>query len=320
MTRYVTPNCFLLTGADGYVGRHLSARLRARGQVVGLSRSGRAGIACDLRDLRAVGELARALRPTCIVHAAGLMDLAACERSPDAAYDTNVTTTLNLLRAWPGVPLLYVSTEYVFSGTDGWYQESSPVAPRTAYGRSKMCAEATGHLLAGGAFTSIRVSTLYDETATFIRFLSGELVAGRQVDCLTNAYYSPTFVDDFAAAFIRLIDTPARPSVVHVAGPRTSRYEFARQYARAFGFDERLIRPAQLPADNRFLSPDLSLATPLAATTLGFVPTDHAVALSQIAQRGDQDRRAEPAVLRFPRPNAQSHRQGATTTPVSCFS
>ena len=94
----------------------------------------------------------------------------------------------------------------------------------------------------------------------------------------------------------------------------------ARQYARAFGFDERLIRPAQLPADNRFLSPDLSLATPLAATTLGFVPTDHAVALSQIAQRGDQDRRAEPAVLRFPRPNAQSHRQGATTTPVSCFS
>jgi hypothetical protein len=58
---YVTPNCFLLTGADGYVGRHLSACLRARGQVVGLSRSGRAGIACDLRDLRAVGELARAV-------------------------------------------------------------------------------------------------------------------------------------------------------------------------------------------------------------------------------------------------------------------
>jgi len=240
------------------------------------------------------------------------MDRAACERSADVAYDTNVTTTLNLLRAWPGVPLLYVSTEYVFSGTDGWYQESSPVAPRTAYGRSMMCAEATGHLLAGGAFTTIRVSTLYDETATFIRFLSGELVAGRQVDCFTNAYYSPTFVDDFAAALIRLIDTPARPSVVHVAGPRTSRYEFARQYARAFGFDERLIRPALLlPADNRFLHRDLSLATPLAATTLGFVPTDHAVALGQIAQRGDQDRsRAVPAVLRFPRPNAQSHPRG----------
>jgi dTDP-4-dehydrorhamnose reductase len=306
----VTRNCLLLTGADGYVGKRLSHRLRSHRNVVGVSRSGRADVACDLTDLGAVAALARDLTPSWIVHAAGNKDLSTCERAPSLAYDTNVTTTLNLLRAWPDVPMLYVSTDYVFSGTDGSYAESSPVAPNTAYGRSKLCAETTGHLLAGAIFTSVRVSALYDGSATFIRFLSTELLAGRQVDCFVDAFYSPTYFDDFAAALSRLLDATERPSVVHIAGPRTSRYEFAREYAAAFGFDEGLIRPVRLGADARFLYPDLSLATPLATATLGFVPTDHRAALRQIAQGGrHDDSRALSPVLRFPRSDARGDQQ-----------
>ena len=306
------PNCFLLTGADGYLGRHLSTWLRSRGVVVGVSRSGRAGIACDLRDLRAVGTLARALKPSCIVHAAGLKDLAACEQSPHAAYDSNVTTTLNLLKASPGVPVLYMSAEYVFSGNEGPYLESSSVGPRTAFGRSKVCAETTGLLLAEGAFTVIRVGALYDSSAPFLRFLSEELGAGRPLNCFIDAHYSPTLVDDLAKVLIQLIDSPGRPSIVHVAGPRTSQYEFVRNYARAFGFDERLVRPSRLGPGARFLYPDLSLSTQLASTTLGFIPTDHAVALGQIARgaRHAESRAVQP-VLQFPGAEARSHRQRA---------
>jgi dTDP-4-dehydrorhamnose reductase len=303
-------DCLLLTGVDGYVGQRLKARLASRLDVVGLSRSGLSDVTCDLADATAVTALARDLTPRWIVHAAGNKNISACERTPELAFDANVTTTLNLLRAWPGVPLLYVSTDYVFDGTRGRYTESSPVAPMTAYGRSKLCAELGGRLIAPRTFTSIRVSALYDKSATFLNFLSTELSAGRSVDCFSDAYYSPTYFDDFAAVLLTLLEASERPPIVHIAGARTSRYTFGRQYAAAFGFDDDLIRRAHIGTGATPLYPDLSLATPVASATLAFVPTDHCVALCQIARGGPlADSESIPPLRRRPRANAGSHQR-----------
>ena len=81
-----------------------------------------------------------------------------------------------------------------------------------------------------------------DASATFLSFLSKELTAERPVECFSDAYYSPTYFEDFVDAIAQLLIAPERPAVVHVAGPRISRYEFARQYAGAFGFADELIR------------------------------------------------------------------------------
>ena len=305
-------DCLLLTGADGYVGQRLKDRLRSSIEVIGVSRSVRAEATCDLTDLSAVRDLARDVTPRWIVHAAGNKNISACERSPATALEANVTTTTNLLRAWPDVPLLYISTDYVFCGTRGRYTEASPVAPNTAYGRSKLCAELSGRLLGPSSFTSVRVSALYDKSATFLNFLSTELSAGRPVECFVDAYYSPTYIEDFAAALASLLDAPTRPPVVHIAGARISRFDFARQYAASFGFDKQLIRPARLTTGQTSLYPDLSLATPIARTELGFVPTEHAFALRQIA-RGGALASAEsiPPFRRLPRSDAWSDQRRA---------
>ena len=277
-------DCLLLTGADGYVGRRLRDRLRSHVEVVGVSRQGQADVTCDLADAGAVAALERELTPRWIVHAAGNKNVKVCERDPNVAMVANVDTTMNLLRAWPDVPMLYVSTDHVFCGTRGRYTEASPVSPSTAYGRSKLCAELGGRLRAPSSFTAVRVSALYDKAATFLSFLSTELSAGRPVDCFVDAFYSPTYFDDFAEALVTLLDGAERPSVVHVAGVRTSRYDFAREYAAAFGFDEDLIRPARLDEGQTSLFPDLSLDTRLARAQLGFVPTEHRTALRQITE------------------------------------
>ena len=303
-------DCLLLTGADGYVGQRLKHRFGARLDLVGLSRSGRSDVTCDLADEAAVRALARNLTPRWIVHAAGNKNISACERTPGLALEANVSTTLNLLRAWPDVPMLYVSTDYVFCGTHGRYTESSAVAPNTAYGRSKLCAEFGGRVLAPGTFTSVRVSALYDRSATFLNFLSTELSAGHPVECYVDAYYSPTYFDDFATALLSLLQAPERPATVHVAGARISRYEFAQKYAAAFGFADGLIRPARLSAGAPSLYPDLSLATPIASAMLGFVATDHAVALRQIALGGlHADSESLSPLRRLTRPHAGSHQR-----------
>ncbi len=299
----------LVTGADGYVGQRLLARLGGDFDVVGLSRSGRAALTCDLADEAALRAIAAEGTPAAIVHAAGNKNISACERAPELAYESNVTTLLNLMKVWPDVPVLYISTDYVFPGTDGRYAESAATAPSTVYGLSKLCAEGSGRLLGPRTFTSIRVSALYDESATFLAFLAKELTAGRAVECFSDAFYSPTYFEDFAGAIAQLLVAPERPPVVHVAGPRVSRYEFARQYAAAFGFADELIRPAERGAGST-LFPDLSLVTPIADSRLNFSATTHDTALAQIAMGGQlDDSRTVSPLLRFPRLDARGHQR-----------
>jgi dTDP-4-dehydrorhamnose reductase len=277
----------LLTGADGYVGSRLAGPLATRGQVVAVSR--RVGTEdvppCDLADRAAVAALADRVAPTVIVHAAGTKDIKACEQHPPIGFDANVRTTLNLLDAFPGVPLLYISTDYVFAGDRGRYTEDDPVAPRTAYGRTKVCAEQVGLLRAPDEFCAVRVSALYDGDATFLRFLRETLGAGRSVDCYDDAFYSPTYLPDFVTAIQRLIDAESRPGVVHVAGPRVSRYAFACAYAEAFGHASRQVVPSRLGPGPLPLFPDLSLETGRARSALGYKPTPHDEALDVLAER-----------------------------------
>lgn len=297
----------LLTGAEGYVGRRLAERLSRHLEVIGISRQGTLGLSCELLDESSLDDAARTVSPKWIVHAAGNKNIKACETTPMLAYDANVRTASNVLRAWPDVPMLYVSTDYVFEGTRGFYGEQAPVSPRTTYGRSKLCAEVTGQLTAPGRFTSVRVSALYDASATFLAYLDGELREGRPVDCFVDSYYTPTYVNDFADAIFELLLCQDRPEVIHIAGERTSRFEFARRFADAMGYDVSLVRPVALDSATTPLYPDLSLSTHAASDLFGFEPTAHETALRHIA-RGVRHANAHTVstVHRFPGPDARS--------------
>lgn len=290
----------LLTGSDGYVGQRLAERLGRHVEVVGVSRSGARGVACELLDEAALDEVARRVAPRWIIHAAGNKNIGACEQQPLIAYDTNVRTATNVLRAWPDVPMLYLSTDYIFDGAQGRYRESSATAPATTYGKSKLCAEVTGALTASGRFTSVRVSAIYDAAGAFLSFLDRELREGRSVDCFSDSYYSPTYIDDLADGLLALMEMEKRPEVIHIAGARTSRFEFARMFADAFGYDPSLVRPVTLEHSTAPLYPDLSLSTHFAVDTFGYRPTAHETALRQIA-RGvpHADAHAVSTVLRF---------------------
>ena len=303
----------LLTGSDGYVGSRLAQRLGRYVEVIGISHRGTHGVACELLDEAALDEVARTVSPRWIVHAAGNKNIGACEQQPLVAYDTNVRTAANVLRAWPDVPMLYLSTDYIFDGTQGRYRETSAVNPSTTYGKSKLCAEVTGALTASGRFTAVRVSAIYDAAGAFLSFLDGELREGRTVDCFSDSYYSPTYIDDLADGLLALMALERRPEVIHIAGTRTSRFEFARMFADAFGYDPSLVRPVTLEHTNAPLFPDLSLSTHVAVDTLGYRPTAHETALRQIA-RGvpHADAHAIPTILRF----EGSHARGDQRRPV----
>ena len=95
-----------------------------------------------LDDPLAMYELFAAERPQLIIHCAGVCDVEKCEQSPDFAYSVNVDGTQLLIdHAPPEARIVYCSSDHVFSGDTGPYDEASPTDPVSVYGKTRVAAE-----------------------------------------------------------------------------------------------------------------------------------------------------------------------------------
>ena len=127
----------LVVGAGGQVGRALCARNgRDRVNIVGLTRA-----ELDITDLDLVRASVAARPFAAVINAAAYTAVDRAESDAAAAYAINRDGPHNLAVACAerGVPLLHISTDYVFDGTAaGAYREDDPVGPTGVYGISKL--------------------------------------------------------------------------------------------------------------------------------------------------------------------------------------
>jgi dTDP-4-dehydrorhamnose reductase len=128
----------LVTGAGGQVGRELVMRAGRRA-LVGLDRS-----QLDITDAGAVAAALSARRVRLVVNAAAWTAVDRAESEPNASWSVNRAGPAVLAAACAAVtvPLLHISTDYVFDGRSAVpYDEASAVAPLGVYGRSKWAGE-----------------------------------------------------------------------------------------------------------------------------------------------------------------------------------
>lgn len=130
----------LVTGAGGQVGREILARAAADGtRAVGMDRRD-----LDIAEADAVRRSLDTHRPDVVVNAAAYTAVDRAEAEPEAAFRTNRDgpAVLAAACAEAGLPLIHLSTDYVFDGQKGTpYVETDPVAPLGVYGRSKAAGE-----------------------------------------------------------------------------------------------------------------------------------------------------------------------------------
>src|SRR5262245_18552286 len=140
----------LLTGASGQLGGYVIDQLvHSSLDVVAWSgsRTGSQGsIRLDPIDLSQTDQVATTfhqVRPSLVIHAAAISNIADCYQNRTHAEAVNVrrTTCLTKLAQRSGARLLYVSTDLVFDGEKGLYAETNPPSPLSAYGRTKELAE-----------------------------------------------------------------------------------------------------------------------------------------------------------------------------------
>jgi dTDP-4-dehydrorhamnose reductase len=128
-------------GGNGQLGQEL-ARTAANQNLplAALSRS-----QADITDAAAVAAALATHRPAFVVNAAAYTKVDAAESDAAAAAAVNADGAAIIARACAdaGVPLLHISTDYVFDGKKrGPYLESDPIAPLSVYGRTKAAGEA----------------------------------------------------------------------------------------------------------------------------------------------------------------------------------
>lgn len=204
----------LLIGKNGQVGGDLYPLLTKIGEVLATDRS-----ALDLAQSESIRECVRSFRPHIIINSAAYTAVDKAESEPDLAYAINGTA--------PGVLaeealrskalLVHYSTDYVFDGKKSApYEESDPISPLNAYGRSKAAGEEaiTG---SGCAHLILRTSWVYSlRGSNFLRTilrLSQEREELRIVDDQIGAPTSSPSIADTTAQILR--ESLSRTSVEH---------------------------------------------------------------------------------------------------------
>lgn len=194
----------LVTGGLGQLGRSLVACGRARGHDI------------DARDHAELDICGQLELPACdvVINAAAYTAVDKAETDRDRAFAVNHEGAANLARTCRehGVPILHVSTDYVFDGTATRpYREDDPLSPLGVYGESKAAGERSVLDLGG---TVVRTSWLFSEGGpsfvhTMLR-LAGENPMLRVV---ADQHGCPTYGYDLADALLTLATAP--PGLYH---------------------------------------------------------------------------------------------------------
>jgi len=281
----------LLTGATGFIGRLIHQEFNLAWNITGVSLHGDSSrniYKCNLSDLGAVKALKGLIIPDVIIHAAGDKDMSRCELNPFTAYNVNVQSTVNLVSVFPQARIIFLSSDYVFSGARGGYAETEVPSPQTIYGRTKVCSEMAGSLI-DTEFYTLRLSALYNNEASFIKFLRESLSQGQQVDCFDDAYYSPTYYRHFLEVLKALVEYKQLINrTFHASGPRTSRFLFAKSFANVAGFDVDLVKPVSRTSSSLpFLVSDLSLSSERTLQELNLHLESHESFIIDMEQRSE---------------------------------
>lgn len=245
----------LVTGSYGQLGKALLAEADSRAMPA----TGRDLDTIDITDRGAVMSWITGVRPHLVVNCAAYTAVDDCEAHEDEARAVNATAVAHLADACnaSGAKLIQISTDYVFDGTsDRPYREDDPVAPASAYGRTKLLGEqavrtADDHLV-------VRTAWLYGLGGRhFVGAIQRQIEAGNQsLRVVADQFGSPTFCDDLAAAILDLAAVGAT-GTVHAANTGiTSWHGFATEIARQLGArievlpvtTEEFPRPAPRPA------------------------------------------------------------------------
>jgi dTDP-4-dehydrorhamnose reductase len=232
----ITLRRVLLLGGSGLLGAAFS-RVLARAGLEVVAPSSRAA---DVRDLASLVAAVRDGAPDLVVNSSALSKVDRAEVEPELAFAVNALGAHNaaLAAAGAGVPLVHVSSDYVFDGSRRTpYREFDPTGlPPNVYGCSKL----EGEILVRQAWPRhfiVRVAALFGEggRADFVDWVLAGARPEKPLTIVADRSTSPTWTDDAARQILALARTPFYGTYHTCSHGVASWFELAREVLRLAG-------------------------------------------------------------------------------------
>ena len=317
----MNPKRVLVVGSNGLLGQKVSELLvRGSAHHVTVSSveekparkfSSAQYIRLDITSSKEVKNVVSGLEPDVIINCAAMTNVDACETEREQAWRINVEAVEHLIEAARrvGARVLHVSSDYVFDGKSGPYNEDARPEPISYYGKSKLASE-NALRSSGIDYLIARTMILYGYAPgvkqNFALWLIQALEKGQAVRIVDDQYGNPTLADDLAHVLVSAIELE-RTGIYNVAGRDiVSRYEFALTLARVFGFEQRLVVPISTESLSQPAARPLKsgLITLKAEVELGFRPSTVEEGLLILKRQLSRTARRLPDSAPVPRTNA----------------
>ena len=188
---------YLVTGANGQLGNELRLLLKDNALYVDKDQ-------LDITDAEAVKGFVSANRFDAIINCAAYTAVDKAEADEKLAGDINARGPENLAKT--GIPLIHISTDYVFDGTNCRpYVETDAANPQSVYGRTKLAGE-QAVLENASAAVIIRTAWLYSEFGNnFVKTMRRLGAEKAQLNVVFDQVGTPTYAADLAAAVVHIL-------------------------------------------------------------------------------------------------------------------
>ena len=219
--------------------------------------------------------------PDFIINAAAFTNVDGCETQREQSWRVNVKGVEYMCEGARVVDshLIHYSTDYIFDGLNGPYDEKDKPNPISYYGRTKLASENAIRIMVP-QYTIFRINVLYGIAhygrQDFVRWVVNSLRKGDNIRIVKDQINNPSFIDDVVQATEKTINL--RKSGIYNVGGREflSRLDFTYKIADYFNLDKNLITPIVTSELNQPAKRPLKsgLYTIKGETELGFKPTD----------------------------------------------
>lgn len=300
----------LITGSNGLLGQKLIGILAPRaaaGELRVLASSRGANkltevfpdvpfVPLDVTDAAQVEAVLGEHRPTHVIHTAAMTNVDACETERAECWLQNTTAVENLARTCAAldIHLTHVSTDFIFDGEDGPYDEEAEARPVNFYGESKLAAEAAVQE-AGGRWAIARTVLVYGTAhlygrSNIVLWVRDSLRAGKPLKVVDDQWRTPSLAEDLADGCWRIAEQDATGVFNISSDELLTPYQMALQVADFFHLDPAMLervtaatftQPAKRP-------PRTGLIITKARRELGYQPHTFAEGIALIASQSGE--------------------------------
>ena len=203
----------LITGSNGLLGQKLVQLIIEKGEdhLIATARgSNRLPLAdthfrsMDVTYEEDVLTVISEERPDVVIHTAAMTNVDQCETDQANCWKLNVDAVANLIKACEevGAHLVHLSTDFIFDGESGPYDEEAQPNPISYYGESKLAAEKLlieSEISYGIARTVLVYGIAHDMSrSNIILWVKKSLEDGKEIKVVDDQLRSPTLAEDLA--------------------------------------------------------------------------------------------------------------------------